>query len=253
MTRGIWLAAIAAALAVGPAIAGDDAIPLGRYKPTTGGFSGGVPQSPTLNTAQPAPTDEDTELVHWRRGFYGGYGWRGGWGGGWGGNAWAWNAGWRGNAWGWNRGWGAPAWGWNGGWGAPAWGWNGGWGRPAWGYGYASFYRPGFAVSFYSAPQVFYPTYYGFFPVSGGNAPTVNLNQTWNQPREVLPPNPRTDTFQYDGGPSRPIPAPQPVPDRGNPAPPRIEPATDGTLSIKYARPATTTKSAYKFPAYGDK
>ncbi len=237
MTRGIWLAAIAAALAAGPAFAGDDAVPLGRYKPATGGFGGGVPHSPAATPAVPPTAADDTELVHWRRGFYGGWGW--GWGGGWGGNAWAWNRGW----------------GWNGGWGWNTWGWNG-FARPAWGYGYASFYRPGFAVSYYSAPTcwpTYYytaPAYYGFFPVSGGTAPTVNLNQT----REAVPANPRTDTFRYDGGPSRPIPAPQPVPDRADPVPPRIEPAADGTLSIKYTRPAAApTKSAYKYPAYGDK
>lgn len=230
MLRALFLAALGVAATVGTARAGDDAVPLGRYQPKTGGITAGVPAgSPTT----PADADDDTDLVHWRRGYYGGYygGYRGYYGGYYGGY----------------RGYYG--------------GYYGGYARPfygyGYGYGYASFYRPGFAVSYYSAPAYYYAppvyafpnygfSYYGYFPIAGGSAPAVTLSL----PSASRPaaPAPRADTFQYDGGPAKPLPAPQPEPA----APQRIEPAQDGTLSIKFT-PKPAAKPVYGFKAFGEK
>ena len=168
--------------------------------------------------------DADTILVG-RGGGRGGWGGgRGGWGGaraGWGGGrgGWGgWHGGWGGRV-GWRSGWG----GWRGGWwGGRRFGWGGwggwyspwyyGWGYPWVGYG-LSYYPPAYN---YWSPAYAYPSYYG-----------CSLNDTaWTQPDstvapsgssvprqpDLLPPptrSPGSGTFQYDGGPPRPVPLPQ--------------------------------------------
>lgn len=227
MLRGIWAAALLVGAMAGQAMAGDEAIPLGRYQPKSGGFGGGVVSNPALASATASESADDTDLVHWRRGFYG-YG-----------------------------GWYRPYYG----------GFYTGFYRPyygyGYGYGYAGFYRPGFAVSFYSYPRYYYPYYSSFyygagyynpywgFCAGGGTTPTVTLGQPApTAPQYTIP---KSDSYRYDGNPS--LPTPTPVPDR-SPAPDRIEPAQDNTLSIKLVgktAPAPATRTVYRYPAFGEK
>ncbi len=138
---------------------------------------------------------------------------------------------------------------------------------PAWGYGYvggwyggySSFYSPGFAVSYYSAPVYTgwgYPGWWGggfvnygfggFYPIAdrGTETPTVRLVGTRApaqtpsvavpepQPAfrlESAPTIPGTVTvsgkFRYDGGPASPVPMPS----------------------------GTSAGAEYRFVGYGDK
>jgi hypothetical protein len=293
MQRRIWAAAaVAAGIALGgSAAAGDDAVRLGRFQPHPDGFAGAV-QSAAAAEGLQASADDDTELVHgrWRR-FGPGWGW-GGWG---------WPGAYRGfglsvgfsSGWG---GWGWPGYGW-GGWGRPGWGWGGaglGWGGTGWGWsgyglgwGYSSFYRPGFALSVYSAPRIFASsafTYYpgDFFCLMGGTTAAVQTPVTTlglstasaavatplpgtangTTARQLPPPTPlgqpvqpltptapaANGTFHYDGGPSTPVP--MPIPDTPGTTPPRIEPI-DQPASIPISLPVK--KPALKYPAYGKK
>lgn len=199
MLRGIWsAAALTAGVALGgSAAAGDDAVKLGRFQPSAGGFAGAVKSAADVEAARDA--NDDTELVHgWhkhrRYGYgYGGYGYRGGYGGygyGWPGHSRGYSSfsiglstGYYG---GYGYGWGYPRYGY--GWGGYGYGWpRYGYGWGGYGLGYSSYYRPGLSISVYSAPRVYYPTYsYGYSSLDpwcdwytiGGLASTVRTPAT---------------------------------------------------------------------------
>ena len=182
MLRRIWsAAALAAGVALGgSAVAGDDAVKLGRFQPSASGFAGAVKSAADVEAAKDA--DDDTELVHgWhkhRRYGYGyGYGvWLPGWlrrlrlrlaGTGYSSFSIGFSTGYYPRYYG---GYGYGGYGYRGGYGYGypryGYGWGGyGYGGGGYGYGlgYSSYYRPGFSVSVYSAPRVYAPAYsYGY-------------------------------------------------------------------------------------------
>ena len=224
---------------------------LGRYQPAPGGFAGAVASA---GETQP---DDETVLTHGRRHFRGySFGYFGGY-----------------------RGYSSFAYGHRSYSGRSFYGW------PGYGYGYGyrsffgspwysgsglsfSYYRPGFAISVYSAPRYyssFYsPLYYSSFysprycsygfgypafaygrylPIGGTTAAAVTLD---------LPARPRvplaTDLdgqLRYDGGPASPVPLPSP--DQLDP-PQRIEPVREAD-----SLPISLRKPGYRYPAYGDR
>jgi hypothetical protein len=199
------------------------------------------------------PQDDDAETLEmrWRGGFVG---YRGGFVG--------------------HRGWG-----WGGGWHRPiGWGWGGGFYRPVF---VGGFYRgvgfgwghPGFVGGFYAPPIYTAPIVsYGYLPCNVTEVTPVTTLEFRIQPavpapvdsslptRPVLPrPNdgaaprmPNADgTFDYNGGPTNPVPAP-PMPPAGERDVmnlPRIPtPITERYVSD---RPEPTT-GKYVYPAYGE-
>jgi hypothetical protein len=237
MTRNIWKPALAlgAVLAVsGIASAADrDTLQL----------SGGPAATVTLGgtgTAAQAAT-EDLELTGGYR--YGGYrGWGGGYGyrGYYGGYRGGYYGGYRGGYYGYRGG------------------YYGGY-RPYYGYSSFSFYRPAYYYPRYYYPAYYYPrpVYYGpsfgFYIGISGNAtsvaPTVPLGDSFNFAPPVEQPAPE-GTFPYDGGPSNPVPLPNPD---AKPAPPAIPEATDLPVSGKAKPGISPAKTPYKYKAYGEK
>jgi hypothetical protein len=186
-------------------------------------------------TAAQAAADDDTELTHGYRRYYGGYGY--GYGG---------YRSYYGHGWGHHHGY-----------------------RPY----YASFHRPyyggwGGYGSYYSSYSVYrsYPAVYGgyydpfcysgYYGISGDaddlSAPALLLGSS--QPkntvaaRQTAPETPATGgAFRYDGGPASPVPLPRPD---ANPAGRgKAEPATGLPVSLPTAKPATP----YTYKAYGEK
>jgi hypothetical protein len=293
MLRRIWsAAAVAAGVALGGSAVAGDTVRLGRFQPGQGGFSGAVKTAADTETAK--GDTGDTVLTH---GHHGGYGYRGGYYGGY-----------RGGYYGGYRGFssfsigfgiGSGYWpryygGYGYGLGYPRYGYGlggYGFGYPRYGYGlggygyglgYSSFYRPGFSISVYSSPRLYYPSYsYGYSsyypsywcPIDGvTQTPTTvlgNVVQAQSIPaptplasngtaQQLPPPTPvgqrvpvtpaAGGTFQYDGGPTAPVPLPAPD---ASPAPKTIEPAQEQPTSVPISLPLR--KPAHKYPAYGDK
>ena len=200
----------------------------------------------------------DTELVHGRGYYGGGYG-RGYYGGGYG------------------RGY------YGGGYGRSYYG--GGYGRSYYGGGYGGYYRPSYYASYYQ-PSYYasyyqpysYGSYYSpsssnscyYYPIAGEavSPPATTLQSNYQVPqRQYAPPMPPAlngnGTFQYDGGPRSVIP----MPAETNPAnaPRRIIPTdgrlvslptetTGGTSPIS-TLPTTRAKTSaprVSYPAYGE-
>jgi hypothetical protein len=219
--RHLWKPALAAGalLAVsGLANAGDTQLlaggPAGSTTMTLGG-KGTISQAAT----------EDNELTHGYRGYYGwhgGYGYRGYYGG--------------------YRGYYRPYVGHYG-----YRGYYGGYYRPAY------YYRPYYYSNYYYRPYYYPSYYYGYSPgiyigISGDastTAPAVNLGNTFTPP--MTQPTPPSDgTFQYDGGPSNPVPLPK--------AEPQQTPPTGATTIPISGKPGISPATTpYKYKAYGEK
>ncbi|OWK38233.1 hypothetical protein [Fimbriiglobus ruber] len=157
MLRFMWTAAvIAAGVGFGgrAAAADDETIPLGRFKPGTGGFAGAV-ESTAAKDNDPS-TKGDTELLHGGGGHGGGgHGGGGFHGGGYGG----FHGGYGG--YGGYRGYGYGGWG-----GYRGYGW-GGYGYR--GYGYGGFgYGLGYGLGFGLGYGLYNPWYYGGYGGYGG-------------------------------------------------------------------------------------
>lgn len=248
MLRRIWsAAALTAGVALGgSAVAGDDAVKLGRFQPSANGFAGAVKSAADVEAAKDA--DDDTELVHgWhkykRYGYgyggygyggygYGGYGYRGGYGG--------YGYGWPGYSRGYSSfsiGFSTGYWpryygGYGYGLGYPRYGWpRYGYGWGGYGLGYSSFYRPGFSISVYSAPRIYAPAYsYGYSSFDpccdwysiGGLASAVRTPATVlgtvTESQSVPAPMPSTANGTAQQLPT-PTPLGQRVPDATAPAP----------------------------------
>ena len=177
------------------------------------------------------------------------WGW-GGWRGGWGGARWGWGGwGWGGPRW----GWGGPRWGWTAarwGWGGPGWGWAWNWGRPWVGVTVAG-------PRFVSAPVIVSQPVVVTDPCApiSLNVPSASLSiprrpadarlETIPAPRRSRPAQP-DGTFQYDGGPTSPVPMPQ-----AGPEPSRTSPRTIVPEGRVVSLPAKTPK--YSYAAYGEK
>jgi hypothetical protein len=287
MIRSIWrvaTVAVVALLAVAGAGRASDIIRLGG-KPATKTDEFGTAPTPDagatikrLDIRADDDTGDDTLQVS--------RGWGGGWSRGWGGWGRGWSGGWSRGWGGWGRGWGG--WGWGGGWGR---GWGGwGWGgyRPWYGYYWPGSYGFSFAfapryyysypvVSYYSAPIVYDPYYYPIGGVGASLGSSLTLDVRPAERAQPLMPQsrdydgyqllpapkqmqksptgvPQQGTFQYDGGPARPVPMPDkpvPMPDGDAPSKsgaPKIGPA-ERMISI----PAAPAKKSYSYPAYGEK
>lgn len=213
-----------------------------------------------------ASEDEDTLAIR------GGWGGRCGWGGGWGGRC------------GWGGGWGGyRACGWGGyGWG----GWGGyscyrPWTSCYYPSVYTSLYTPVYSYSYYTPYYYSAPVYYSsFWPCRTSaavvvNTPSFNLalqryqaqslanEQALAAPRAV-PQNaysvpgtaprqqvvPNDSTYQYNGGPTNPVPMPQAQPE-AVPAPnPNLSVPLEGrTVSLPSAQ---KQPSKYRYAAYGE-
>lgn len=180
-----------------------------------------------LNNVQQAQPqeDDDTQLVHYRRGFYGGY-----------------------------RPYYSSFY-------YPRASFSYSYYRPYYNYyrPVYNYYRPAY---YYSQPYYYYPRVYSYyypcnlnttvFSTTIGSYPQTAPAQT--QPLEpmrkadefAVPPVPREEgIFPYDGGPVNPVPMPKadPVPQKGQP----IDPALGRVASM----PARTT--TFTYPAYGEK
>jgi hypothetical protein len=216
----------------------------------------------------------------WSRGW-GGWGWGGGWGRGWGG--WGWGRPWV-NTWG-GWGWRRPvvvvggAWGWpSPWWGGSGWGWQQPWGVSWGGWNAQAWPTTSLAVTY--TPSGF--AYDPYFSIGGAGTTSGRTLTLENQPPiverlptampqardydgyQLLPAPkqmqksptgvPQQGTFQYDGGPARPVPMPDkpvPMPDGDAPSKsgaPKIGPA-ERMISI----PAAPAKKSYSYPAYGEK
>jgi len=158
----------------------------------------------------------------------------------------------------------------------------GGYGNGGYGYGnYGYPYWP--SDSYYPAPS-YYPPDYGYPPAyntpgmpyapistpilqvrNGNGSPYVDYYAAQRVVNGTVPTaTPVNGTFQYDGGPSNPIPlpapAPAPLPAPGPaPAPAKLPAAkaAPGTLFVSYPGQAETTAPArqttqFAYPAYGE-
>lgn len=221
------------------------------------GGGGGIEAKTVTLQGNAAALEEDTYAVRCWRGGWGGWGGRcgwGGWGGGWG-------------------GWGGCGWG----------GWGGGWGcyRP-----YVSYWSaPVYSYSYYSPIYYSTPVYYSSFWPCRANASVIVNTSNFNlalqryqgqalandqalvNPRVVSPSNsyavpgvaprqqyaPADSTYQYNGGPSNPVPMPQQTQPEAVPAPnpnPNISVPLEGrTVSLPGAR---KQPSKYQYAAYGE-
>ena len=193
---------------------------------------GGGSSAPTL-TLGGADADADTlEVRGWRGGYgYGGY--RGGYYGGYRGGYYG---GYRGYYGGYARGYG----------------WGGYYPRVSY-YSYG--YRPYYYSSYYSyyQPYVYsyYPNYcYGISDTQLTPSPKLNVQPV--PPMETVPETqlkptmpPASGPYQYDGGPSNPVPMPQGTRPGTNPRP--TVPLEGRSVSL----PSTTTTAKYTYPAYG--
>lgn len=227
----------------------------------------------------------DTVPVHgghggWHGGGHGGWhgGWHAGWNGGWHGG---WHAGWHG---GWHHG--SHGWGW-GGWCRPYrwWGYGGpyyaGYGawpwvdfglsfvRPyVWDYG-SAYYAPSYCVPgsvyYYSSSEPLYssePIYstpvetYSSRPIVRGILGALRSGRSGASirtipDREILSP-PATapdgnETFDYDGGPSTPVPMPRKLEPRRDGGPP-AKTLPDGRVVLRSGR-----TPRFRYPAYGER
>lgn len=256
MTRTVFT--LAAALGVAGAFgssatADDQVIPLGRYQPTTAGFSGGVATPGTVGTTPTEAAAADTEQVHWHRH----YGW------GWGYRPYASFGFYRPHFHYYSPGfsfsyYSAPRY-----YAPPVYYY------PSYTYGY-SWYYPGFcgislkekldvaanvvdlalrAKAVYDANRQPEPTATPF-PQAVPGTPAVPMTPTTPSPQPG-------QSYRYDGGPANPVPMPTPdaKPAPQTPAtPPAPAPAANeqpGTVQISYPAPATPTK--YRYRAYGEK
>ena len=136
-------------------------------------------------------------------------------------------------------------------------------------YYYRPYYYPR-AYSYYTPSYYYTPTYYApayypaasyyYYPIAGENvaAPVTTVQGTYQgpAPQQYVPPMPPAGngTFQYDGGPRQPIPAP--VPDINPAKGTRGSVPIDGKLVSLPAIPlvnlpqSVAPRTAY--PAYGD-
>ncbi len=286
MLRRMWVAAaVAAGLGFGgTASAGEEAVQLGRFKPTAGGFAGAVQSAAATDEAnRPAG---DIELVHGgHRGYYGGY--RGYYGG------------YRGFYGGYHGFYGYPRYGY-GFYGFPGYGLGFSYYSPRFaisiggfpsfygygGYGYPRYYSSyyyGYSAPYYASSVVAYPSVSYVYPASYSTtiyptvgttvaAPTTSVTTTTSQsqsttttypgttivpatttvtPQTVPAPMPSgTSSYRYDGGPTAPVPLPAPDQPGTTIPPQKIDPV-GGSTALPISRPAA--KPAYKYPAYGEK
>jgi hypothetical protein len=227
--RGLTAAAALGLLAWGGTARASDLVPLtgdgGAVTMTLGGVAG--------------ETDADTELVHgYHRGFYG---YRGFYGGHY-----------------------RPAF--YGGYYRPA--FYGGYYRPAF-YGGFYGYRPAFYGGFYGyafpriycAPPVYYyypPVYcapIGFSVTMGPTSQLLATPPAYNgappgpAPGVVPPMQEPNGTFDYNGGPQKPVPLPG-----ANPAPAKAPPRSTVPLEGRLVSvPAPAPPSRFAYPAYGER
>ncbi len=230
-------AALAAGFALGgSAAAGDDTVQLGRYKPAPGGFAGAVKSAADDEAAK--DTAGDTELVHGRR--YGGWGYYGGHRGYYRGFS-SFSIGFSTGYWPGYYGWGGYGWGW------PRYGY--GWGWPGYGFGYAGYYRPGFAISIYSAPRVYYPAYYASSVVSypvysyGYSYYPGDLCLTGGTVASTYAPSVSLGATTASG----PTTVPTPMPGNGTTTAQRLPPPTPVGQRVPQTLPAPTPSGTFQY------
>lgn len=202
---------------------------------TSSGISGGG-EAMTLQLNG----DADTVPVWGHRGYWGG-GYRGYWGGGY-------------------RGY----WGGYGGYGGYG-GWGGYYPRYYSYGGYYPRYYGGYYGGFYPGYSNYYPRYYGYYPsfywgcsidggvgaagevtvLNGTPATTIPSNPQPYSSQPVVPQQPSTGTYPYNGGPTNPVPAPGAEPRPTNTPQPTVP--LEGRVVSLPSKPAK-----YVYPAYGE-
>jgi hypothetical protein len=216
-----WASALAlGGLAAGQAMAGDQAVALGRYTPPATGFIGGTSGASGVIGPEAAP---DTELAHWYKRW----------------------------------GWGVPYYGF--GYTTfyrPYWGgFYAGWGVPYYyGWGYSTFYRPyywggwGWGGGFYliNGAGVAVNTPNLQLNVAVGPRQPVAASPAATPTPPVRPAQPAPGTFPYDGGPANPVPQPAPNP----PSEPLPAPAAEAT-AMRVGQ--SVSKPVYRYTAYGER